>query len=293
MNQPVSLVINRRPRTALAQEDKQNLLERMKRLRLRHMPLIDEVGRLVGLETLADLLQRTGRDNWVVLMAGGEGLRLRPLTNETPKPMLPVGSRPLLETILESFISAGFRQFFFSVNYKAKLVEEYFGDGTSRGVDIQYLREGAALGTAGSLCLLPEMPSTSFFVMNGDILTNANFGHVLDFHRDHEAAATMCVYQYKLQVPYGVVAIDGHRLTAIEEKPTIQQFINAGIYVLEPHALKLVAEGVPMTMPNLFETLMSNGQSCSVCPIREYWLDVGHTEDLQRANTDFQSVFDD
>lgn len=293
MDQPVSLVLNRNPKTALVSEERDALLARMQQTRLRHLPLIDEKGRLVGLETLANLLQMEKRENWVLLMAGGEGRRLRPLTSDTPKPMLPVGSKPILETIMDSFVAAGFRKFFFSVNYKAELVENHFGDGLSRGVEIEYLREERALGTAGSLGLLPEPPTAPFFVMNGDILTNVDFGHLLDFHRDHHAAATMCVYEYRLQVPYGVVSINGHSLVAIEEKPTIRQFVNAGIYVLEPQVLDCIDKNAEMTMPQLFESLMAQGQNCNVCPIREYWLDVGQMEDLQRANNEFPEVFND
>jgi NDP-sugar pyrophosphorylase family protein len=293
MDQSVALVLNRNPKTARAGDDHDALMVRMQQTRLRHLPLIDDSGRLAGLETLANLLQKGNRENWVVLMAGGEGRRLRPLTSDVPKPMLPVGSKPILETIMDRFIAAGFHKFLLSVNYKAGLVETHFGDGSSRGVEIDYLREDRALGTAGPLGLLPERPNAPFFVMNGDILTNVDFGHILDFHRDHHASATMCVYEYRLQVPYGVVSIDGHNLVAIDEKPTIRQFVNAGIYVLEPQVLDCIDRDAEMTMPQLFQTLMAQGHTSNVCPIREYWLDVGQVEDLQRANREFSEIFND
>lgn len=293
VQQSVSLVLNHNPRTAPVGIKQDALLASMQQSRLRHMPLVDHNGRLVGLETLANLLQTGNRENWVVLMAGGEGRRLRPLTSDTPKPMLPVGTKPILETIMEKFVAAGFHKFFLSVNYKAELVEKHFGDGSSRGVEINYLREERALGTAGALGLLPERPTAPLFVMNGDILTNIDFGNILDFHRDHHAAATMCVYEYRLEVPYGVVSIDGHRLGAIEEKPTFRHYVNAGIYVLEPLALECIERNSERTMPHLFESLMAEGHTCNVCPIREYWLDIGQVADLQRANREFPKVFND
>ncbi len=293
MERPVSEVMNRHPRVAGPGDDKATLLERMRRERVRQLPLVDTAGRLVGLETLAELLQTGRRDNWVVLMAGGEGRRLRPLTSELPKPMLPVGPKPILETIVDSFVDAGFHRFFISVNYKAESIERHFGDGAARNVQIRYLRESHALGTAGALGLLPERPAAPLIVMNGDILTKVDFGQVLDFHRDHDAVATMCVREYGLQVPYGVVQIDGHRLTAIEEKPTIRHFVNAGIYVLEPEVLDEVEPDTPTTMPRLFERLLAKGTTCSVCPVREYWLDVGRMTDFERANAEFAGMFDD
>jgi dTDP-glucose pyrophosphorylase len=293
MDAPVSKIMNRSPRVALITEQKEALLERMRQQRVRQLPLVDEQGRLQGLETLTDLLVKTRHDNWVVLMAGGEGRRLRPLTVDVPKPMLPVGPKPILETIIDNFISAGFHKFFLSVNYKADLVESHFGDGSNRGVEIEYLREGRSLGTAGSLNLLPERPTEPLFVMNGDILTKVDFNHILDFHRDSHAAATMCVRDYGFELPYGVVEIEGDRLASIIEKPTIRHFVNAGIYVLEPDTLDHMTQDMELTMPQLFASLMAQERNCSVCPISEYWVDIGHKDDFERANNEFSAIFDD
>lgn len=291
---PVDPIVNRHPRIARVSEDKVALLARMRQDRLRQLPLVDENGLLVGLETLADLLLQGRRDNWVVLMAGGEGRRLRPLTESVPKPMLSVGPKPLLETIIESFIAAGFHKFFLSVNYKAEQIERHFGDGSDFGAEIRYLREDAPLGTAGSLSLLPETPAAPFIVMNGDILTKVDFGQILDFHRDHHAAATMCVREYSTQIPYGVVRMKGHTLLGIQEKPMLRHFVNAGVYVLEPKALDHIAPHRPMTMPDLFDALLEGDPSCCcVCPIREYWLDVGQMADFERANDEFSVIFND
>jgi dTDP-glucose pyrophosphorylase len=275
-------IVNIRPRFALKGTDKDVLLALMRQERLRQMPLVDEKGQLVGLEILTDLLESRRRENWVVLMAGGEGRRLRPLTEDVPKPMLSVGSKPLLETIINSFIAAGFCKFFLSVNYKAELIESHFGDGTSRGIEIQYLRETQPLGTAGSLSLLRERPTAPFIVMNGDILTKLDFSEILNFHRDH------C-----MQMPYGVVQVEGNNLLAIEEKPTIRNFVNAGVYVFQPEVLDKLPTGIAMTMPDLFDRLISERSQCCVCPIREYWLDVGQMADLKRANNEFYAIFNE
>jgi NDP-sugar pyrophosphorylase family protein len=231
------------------------------------------------------------RDNWVVLMAGGLGSRLRPLTDECPKPMLRVGNKPLLETIIETFIEQGFRRFFISVNYMADTIKEYFGDGSRWGAEIQYLEETSRLGTAGALSLLPEKPQAPLLVMNGDLLTKINFRQLLDFHREHHAQGTMCVREYEFQVPYGVVKMDHHRITGFEEKPIQRYFVNAGIYVLEPQALQHIPHGVFFDMPSLFQTLMADRQEAVVFPIREYWLDIGHMADYDRANGEFARNF--
>lgn len=289
---PISQVMNVHPKTAAAGEDRAMLVALMRRNQLRALPLVDTDHRVVGLEVLADLQQIRTNDNWVVLMAGGEGRRLYPLTKDIPKPLLRVGPKPILETILEGFIAAGFQRFFMAVNYLADQVEAHFGDGSTRGVQIDYLREDRKLGTAGALRLLPERPTRPFFVMNGDILTNVDFSTVLDFHRDHGAAATMCVRENVIQVPYGVVDLDDWRLGQVVEKPTIRNFVNAGIYVLEPEAYDEIPEGEgQFDMPQVFTQLRARQRDCAAFPISEYWLDVGQMADFNRANLEFSEVF--
>ncbi|WP_288349398.1 nucleotidyltransferase family protein [uncultured Thalassospira sp.] len=286
-------IMNRNPRVSLKGEEQDAIFARMQRERVRHLPIVDDAGILVGIETLSHLVNRQKRSNLVVLMVGGEGKRLRPLTETIPKPMLHVGSRPILETIVDRFRFFGFENFVFSVNYSAEVIKSYFGDGTSRGINIEYLYEDKPLDTAGALSLLGEKPDAPFFVMNGDLLTSANFSHILDFHHEHPAAATMCVRGYDVQVPYGVVTMEGHRLKTIQEKPVYRKFTNAGIYVLEPEALDVVEKNVPMAMPQLFERLMESHKPCNVCPIREYWLDIGQHADFERANLEYPVVFND
>lgn len=291
LSEAVSNVMNPHPLTARLGEERGVVLAAMNRLNLRQVPLIGPEGTIVGLTTLSELMASRKRPNWAVLMAGGEGRRLRPLTEETPKPMIRVGDRPILETILTNLATAGIQTFFLSINYKAHMVKDYFGDGAKWGVEIRYLHEESQLGTGGALGLLPEPPADDVLVMNGDILTNVNFVHLLDFHAEVKAVATMCVREYDFQVQYGVVETDGHRLLRVEEKPVIKKFVNGGIYVLSPAAIAHVRPGEPLTMPALFDTLMAEGSPCAAFPLREYWIDVGRFEDLDRARGEFASFF--
>jgi NDP-sugar pyrophosphorylase family protein len=245
---------------------------------------------VVGLESMMDLLAREALPNAVVLMAGGRGQRLKPLTDLCPKPLLRIGDKPILEIILENFVSQGFRNFFISVNYMAEKVEGHFGDGARFGANITYLRENEPLGTAGALTMLPEL-DLPFLVMNGDLLTKVNFAHLLDFHTEKKAAATMCVRPYTSQIPYGVVHVDEHKLVRIEEKPTQTVFVNAGIYALSPQALAHIPVGRPFDMPALFESLMAKGQKTLAFPVREYWIDIGRVGDYEQAQTDYTRHF--
>lgn len=284
-------IMNPDPTVAVMDEGREIILAAMQSNGLHHIPLVDENRRVIGLETLDELIQPRARENWVVLMAGGLGSRLRPLTDECPKPMLKVGNKPLLETILENFIAYGFHKFYISVNYMADVVKSYFGDGSRWGVDICYLHEDQRLGTAGALSMLPKKPAESLLVMNGDLLTKVNFKQLLDFHSGHQAQATMCVREYDFQVPYGVVKIDGHRIISIDEKPIQRFFVNAGIYVLEPDALNLISSNTYFDMPTLFEQLIGSKKETAVFPIREYWLDVGQLADYDRANGEYRDIF--
>ncbi len=284
-------IMNTSPTVAREDEDRTHILASMQSRQLHRIPVLDATGRVVGVEFMEDLIQPHEKENWVVLMAGGLGSRLRPLTTDCPKPMLKVGNKPLLETIIENFIEYGFHQFYISVNYMAEVVKEYFGDGAAWGIQIRYLEEDQRLGTAGALSLLPARPSLPILVMNGDVLTKVNFRQMLEFHREHNAQGTMCVREYDFQVPYGVVNIENHRITGIDEKPIHRFFVNAGIYVLEPEALDLIPAGSFFDMPSLFETLISRQCEAAVFPIREYWLDIGQMVDYDRANGEFARVF--
>lgn len=287
----ISEIMFREPTVARLNDSRDLILSIMKAKELRHIPILDEVGRVVGMEVLDELVRQQARSNRVVLMAGGFGSRLHPLTKETPKPLIQVGNRPILETILENFIEYGFRNFSLSVNYKAEMVKTYFGDGSRWGVNIDYLQEELPLGTAGPLGLLSEYPSDPVLVMNGDLLTKVNFQQLLDFHQAHRAQATMCVREYESQVPFGVVHLDHHRLLEIEEKPVQRFFVSAGIYVLEPKILNFITPGTRLDMPELFKMVIAKGLETAAFPIREYWLDIGRMDDLEKAKGEYDEVF--
>ncbi len=288
---PVSGLMNRNPTIATAGEDREGILSLMKQTRLHQIPVVSHEGELVGLETMDALLQPQPRDNIVLLMAGGLGTRLRPLTEEKPKPMLHVGDRPILETILKNFVEYGFRRFYFSVNYKAEVIEEHFGNGSRWGVDIRYLREFEPLGTAGALSLLPESPAAPVVVMNGDILTRINLDALLDFHARSQAAGTVCVREFINTIPYGVVRMKDNRLVSLVEKPKETCFVSAGIYVIDPQMLRRLPGKTRIDMPALLQGALADGLNVVGFPIHEYWMDIGRAEDFERAHSEYRSIF--
>jgi len=291
LDEQVSQIMNSTPTVVTQNEGREKVLALMRQKQIYQIPVVDKAGVLVGLEVIDTILAAPQRNNWVVLMAGGLGSRLKHLTKDVPKPLLKIGNKPILETILESFIDQGFARFFISVNYKSDLIESYFGGGSRWGIQIEYLREDKKLGTGGALGLLPERPSAPFLVMNGDVLTKVNFQQLLDFHCEHQAEATMCVREYDFQVPYGVVRVDKHRIAAIEEKPVQSFFVNAGIYVLEPQTLELIPKNDYFDMPSLFEKMVATQKETAVFPVREYWLDIGRMDDFERAKLEYTEVF--
>ncbi len=284
-------VMNTRPTTFSMDESVEDMLVAMRLLKISKVPVVDHKNRVVGLEIIDELLRPAPKDNPVVIMAGGLGSRLGSLTKDCPKPLLQVGHKPVLQTIMENFMAYGFHNFYFSVNYKGDMIEEYFGDGSKWDANIQYIHENKRMGTAGALSLLPEKPDMPFFVMNGDILTKVNFLQLLDFHTEQRAAATMCAFKYDMQIPYGVLEVDKQRLVEINEKPVQSFFVNAGIYVLEPQTLEYIPADSFFDMPSLYETLITTEREAAVFPLREYWLDIGHMSDFERAQGDFGRVF--
>jgi dTDP-glucose pyrophosphorylase len=292
LDSPVGQVMNPSPVTARLNDGRENILAIMKMKDLRQIPVLDGEGCVTGIQFLEELIQLRKRENWVVLMAGGMGSRLRPLTDDCPKPLLTVGSKPILETIIENFIEYGFHRFYLSVNYKAEMLKDHFRDGSRWGIEIIYLHEDKPMGTAGPLGMLPDDPSQPVLVMNGDLLTKINFQQLLDFHHEHGADATMCVREYSFQIPYGVAKLEKHKLLDIVEKPVQKYFVSAGIYVLEPKTLKMLPKGSYIDMPELFKTFIAKGMDVTTFPIREYWLDIGRIEDLERAKGEYPEVFE-
>ena len=292
MGAPAEGIMYRTPHVGREGDARETLLARMAAEMIRQIPLLDAEGRVVGLAYIDDLLSPPkARENWVVLMVGGMGTRLRPLTESAPKPLLTVGDKPLLETILESFIEQNFKRFYMAVHYRADMIRDHFGDGGKWDAEIRYIEEKKRLGTAGALRLIPERPQAPMIVMNGDLLTRVNFQHLLDYHRQHGSKATMCVRAYDFRVPFGVVQIEDNRIKGIDEKPLHSFFVNAGIYVLEPEVIDRIPEGQLYDMTTLFENIIKSEDTTAVFPIHEYWLDVGRMDDLDQANKEFPEAF--
>lgn len=291
MDAPIARVMNARPLVAPAQASAEEIAARMRSADLLQMPVVDAAGRLVSLHLLRDTAGEARHPNRVLLMAGGVGRRLRPLTDSVPKPMLNIGGRPILETILSAFAAQGFEHFYISVNYRAEVIRAHFGDGSKWKVRIEYVEESEPLGTAGALSLLPAPSVDPLFVMNADLLTRVDFEALRDFHVATGAAATMCVREYAVEVPYGVIEMEGGRLVNIAEKPSFSHFINAGIYLLSPDAVASVPFGRPYDMTSLFRDLIARGAHCASFPVHEYWLDIGQTSDFERAHGEFPRHF--
>ena len=287
---PITQVMNADPVALKEGQPEATARKRLAERGVSVAPVVDRDGRVLGLYPDVSAFAAE-RDNLVVIMAGGRGVRLAPLTQTCPKPMLKVAGRPVLETIIERMRAQGFRRFRLAVNYLAEMIEGHFGDGDGFGVEIDYLRETDPRGTAGALSLLAERPDEPFIVMNGDVLTRTVFGDLLDFHDEHRAAATVCVREHRFEAPFGVVETEGHRLISIREKPTFRWFANAGIYVLGPDALKQVPDSGHYDMPTLLATLSDRGDTVGAFPIHEYWIDIGRPPDFELARSDYEAVF--
>jgi dTDP-glucose pyrophosphorylase len=287
----IESIIFRTPTVCSVNDTQEDILQIAVAQKLYQIPIVDLDGVLVGIDEVDELLKPAEHTNKVILMVGGMGKRLRPLTNDRPKPLLEVGNKPILETIIANFAKYGFKNIILSVNYKSQMIEEYFGDGSKFGVTIDYVHEDKRMGTAGALSLMREQLTEPFFVMNGDLLTNVNFEHMLEFHLSNQAIATMGVREYDLQVPYGVVNLDGHKITSIEEKPAHKFFVSGGIYILDTDVLNTIPDDIFYDMPTLFEKLIANKQKAISFPIREYWLDIGRVRDFEQANDEYHEVF--
>jgi dTDP-glucose pyrophosphorylase len=284
-------VIHRTPITAPAGTGREALLRLMAEHAVEQVPLLDESGVVIDIVFLRHLLEDPSNTP-VVLMAGGQGERLRPLTEQTPKPMLPVGEKPLLETVLGQVRDAGFGKVLMAVNFKAEMIREHFGNGEGLGLDISYLQEPHALGSAGALNLMREELAEPFIVMNADLLTNVNLAALLRFHREGANLMTLGVRRFELQVPYGVVEIEDEQVSSLKEKPAFGFFVNAGVYAVEPAAVALMpAELEAFSMTDLVQAALARGERVGSFPIREYWLDIGHLADYQRAHSDHATYF--
>jgi dTDP-glucose pyrophosphorylase/predicted transcriptional regulator len=295
LNSTVDEVLFKSPIVAHIDDTRETILNIFNTQKIHQIPIIDSNNVVVGIEILDEIILKPKQNNKVVLMVGGLGTRLRPLTEKIPKPMLAVGGKPILQSIIESFVSHGFTNIVMCVGYKSSVIENYFGDGNKFGAKISYVHEKKRMGTAGSLSLLKntKMPKLPFFVMNGDILTNINFNHFLDYHEASNSKMTMCVKEYDFQVPYGVLNIKDGKIQNIIEKPVHNFHVNAGIYLLEPEILDLIPDDKFYDMNDLFKNILDKFSIGSVMsfPMREYWMDIGKIDEYKRAELDYDKIF--
>ena len=277
-----------KPVTALAGTPADALLALMRQHSVRQIPLLNESGQVVDLVTLDELLPRQDLLLQAVIMAGGQGTRLRPLTEDLPKPMLPVGGRPLMERIVQQLQQAGIRRVNVTTHYKPEKIIEYFGDGHAFGVDLNYVNEDRPLGTGGALGLMPQ-PTEPVLVINGDILTQVDFRAMLDFHQENKADLTIAVRRYEVPVPYGVIDCNGPLVQRLREKPQVSLLVNAGIYLLEPTVFQFIPQGQHFNMTDLIQWLLDAQRIVASFPVHEYWLDIGQHADYAQAQSDSES----
>lgn len=289
LESPISEAMNTSPITVTDGSATGFILDQMKKRNVLGIPVLDQEGRFIKVIHFNDLENDEEKHSteetfeFAVIMAGGEGTRLRPLTLDVPKPMVEVGGVPLIERQVEKLIKAGLKRIYISVNYLSEIIEEHFGNGERHGIEIKYLREQGKLGTAGSLGLLPEKPKSPIVVMNGDILTTSDFESLHAFHRAHDAEVTVAAIDYRVEIPYGVLQSKGVYVEALKEKPSQQFLCNAGIYAISPKALDLVENAEFLNMTDIIENCLKTNRPVAVFPIHEYWSDIGTPADLEKA----------
>lgn len=277
-----------KPITASIKTPPEKILALMQEYVITQVPLLDEEGRVAEVVLMEEMLPEQASPLQAVIMAGGEGMRLRPLTDDVPKPMLPVGDRPLMELVIEQLRNSGIEQINVSTRYLSDKIKSHFGNGNALGVELNYVTEDRPLGTAGALGLMNK-PDTPLLVINGDILTRLDFRAMLAFHRKHKAELTVAVRQFDMQVPYGVVDCNGPFVKEVREKPSYRFFVNAGIYLLEPSVLSCIPNGEHYDMTDMIDQLLEDGRTVANFPIMEYWLDIGKHDDYRQAQDDVKN----
>ena len=283
-------IINKNPFKLHVDSSKNQIINFLKKVHRRHIPLIDDDGKLVKVFTL-DEVEYNLKPNWVVIMAGGLGSRLGELTKDTPKPMLELGGKPMIEHIIDMFVADGFTKFMISVNYKSEVIKNYFKDGAHLGIEIKYLEEQKRLGTGGALSLIDIELNEPFFVTNGDVLTTISYNNILEFHNRVKSTATMCIKEEGYQIPYGVIEVDDEKnIVSMVEKPTKTFFINTGVYVLDPSVLNFVPKDEYFDLPLLFEKVKQAGATTKSFEITDYWVDVGRPSDFVNVSNKFNNI---
>jgi len=287
LDQSVTAIMNRNPKYVQSGDDeKTSALLLFEKFNLKTIPVVNKDLTLTNVISSTQTKSRIKVNNPVVIMAGGFGSRLMPLTKNTPKPMLEVGGKPILERIIDEFVEQGFHDFYISVYYLSEQIKDYFGDGCDKNINIKYLEEESPMGTGGCLSLLPKpLSAKPYIVTNGDILTAVDYLSLLDFHEKNASLATMATRNLEIKVPFGVVEKSGTHLKNLVEKPSIDVMINAGIYVMDSIAVGMVKNKVQIT--DVFTSLLEQKKSIHCFPIIENWADIGHFNDFKNAQSQY------
>jgi dTDP-glucose pyrophosphorylase/predicted transcriptional regulator len=277
-------ITNRNSIVASVKDDRKRIAELMMRNKIHQIPVVDSHNKLIGLKLWNEISATKSLENMMVIMAGGRGTRLHPYTENCPKPLLEVNGKPILTHIIEGAKNEGISNFLISINYLGEMIQDFFKDGTELGVNIDYIREENPLGTAGALGLIEKRPDQTFLVTNGDLLVDIRYSELIEFHENQDAMGTMAIRAHEWQNPFGVVKTDGIFITDYFEKPKIQSYINAGVYVLDPKVLNKIEPGVRIDMPEIFERMLNANERVIAYPLHEPWRDIGRVDDLKEAN---------
>ena len=283
LDSPIESIVKRDPIVVSPELSREKVLQIMTSSKIQQVPVINERNEVIGLHLWDELNQPTTHENLFVIMAGGKGTRLHPQTINSPKPLLPLAGKPILEHIIDRAKSHGFNNFVIAIHFLGHMIQDYFGDGEKFGVKIRYLNESTPLGTAGALSLLDSKPDSSFIVTNGDVITEINYVELLNYHHQNSASATMAVRGYEWQNPFGVVKTQGLEIIGFEEKPITRSHINAGVYALEPSALSLLGKSEPCDMPTLLKRLKEKSKRVIAFPVHEHWIDIGQPIQFAQA----------
>ena len=291
LKKSISSIIHRRPVVSKISDKKKDILKLALSKNIHQIPIVDENKKLVGIQMVEELIKPRKKTNKVILMVGGEGVRLRPLTKDVPKPMLHIGNKPILQTIIEKFAEHGYVNIVMCLNYKFQIIKDFFGDGKKFGVKIEYVIEKKKMGTVGALSLLKKKLTKPFFLMNGDLLTDVNFEYLHNYHKLKNNIATISVREHNVELPYGVVKLNQNLISSFEEKPNYKFFINAGVYMFSPEVLNHIPRNKKYQIPELFIKLIKLKKKINTFNLKNYWLDIGQVEQLDQAKKEFNKIF--
>ena len=287
---PVTEIMVRKPLVASKGADDKEILALMKRFQIHQIPILDETGKVVDIKLIDDILP-IGDSPEAFVFVGGKGVRLHPITEHIPKPLLEVGGQPILFYILDGLLASGVNCITLALNYKGEMIEEAINNIPRYQRVIRFVREDSELGTAGALSLFNAPPGKPVIVMNGDILSKVDFRSMVNFHLAEKNMATVAVRSESVQIPFGVVDLSGSRITKIVEKPKYEYHVSAGIYIFEPSMFNLIPRNARIDMPGLLDILLEKSMRVGSFPVHEYWLDIGRHSELEKAQVDFQKHF--